>query len=59
MKNQPIFFSRKFIENNLENNRKVGLSWQPNTLNYERRREPKGMVVVVSFSIAQEAILGF
>ena len=33
MNNQPIFFSRKFIENSLENNRKVGFSWQPNIPN--------------------------
>ena len=31
MKNQPIFFSRKSMENSLENNRKVRFSWQLNT----------------------------
>ena len=29
VRNQPILFLRKSIENSLENNRKVGFSWQP------------------------------
>ena len=61
MKNQPIFFSRKFIENNLENNRKVGFSWQPNTLKQDiMRRKPMRMVVVVSLFLQhRKQILGF
>ena len=53
MKNQPIFFlyKKKSIENSLGNNRKVGFSWQQNTLKWEMRREPNEVVVVVSLSL--------
>ena len=60
MKNQSIIFSRKIIENSLENNMKIGFSWQPNTPKQEKKREPKEMTTLcLSLPTIQEASFGF